>query len=547
MQQKRSWLALLAIILSFGLIAAACGSDDDAASDSSSASETSESASASASASEPAEEASDSASASASASEPAEEAAEPSILRVALQFGPDAGLAIETDDSSILVKAAVIEGLVDADAAGQPVPALAESWERIDDTTWEFALRDGVTFHDGTAFNADAVATALDYITSVEAPPRAIRGITLTTEIVDDLTVRIVTSDPDPIFPLRLSGRSMGILAPAAYDSTPTAPVGTGPFAVSDFTPPDSLTVERYNGYWGDTALLDGAEFRFLPDAGSRAAAIRAGEVDVTDGIALPDLEAIDSDESVDLIRFSLPRTASLYANTVNGPLSNIEVREAISLAIDENLIADGLLEGQFSAASSYFGPENDWAPQRVAAPADAADQAAAIVEGLSDDDRSIAIWTYGSRPELPDIATVVQAQLQAVGFDVELEVGEYTPLEARVFNAEHDMFLLSRGYYFDIPDAGSVLTSDFTCEGGYNLNLYCSDAYDALMTELTLADSTADRQALFAQAAQVLLDEYIGFPLVHDNARYAARTNVEGLVIDPFETTILTPSVSLS
>ena len=143
-------------------------------------------------------------------------------------------------------------------------------------------------------------------------------------------------------------------------------------------------------------------------------------------------------------------------------------------------------------------------------------------------------------------IATVVQAQLQAVGFSVDLEVGEYTPLEERVFNGEHDLFVLSRGYYFDIPDAGSVLTSDFTCEGGYNLNLYCSAAYDALMTELSLTDSTADRQALFAEAAQVLLDEYVGFPLVHDNARYAARTNVQGLVIDPFETTILTSSVSL-
>ena len=104
-----------------------------------------------------------------------------------------------------------------------------------------------------------------------------------------------------------------------------------------------------------------------------------------------------------------------------------------------------------------------------------------------------------------------------------------------------------SRGYYFDIADAGAVLSSDFTCEGGYNLNLYCSEAFDALIGELNAADSTADRQALFAEANQVLLDEYVGFPLVHDRARYAARTDVGGLAIDPFETTILTPQVSLN
>lgn len=530
-------LALLAMLLALALFAAACGgSDDESTTDdteadaSASASETAEADEETTEADEPAEDEGDAA----------------SILRVALQFGPDAGLAIESDDASILVKAGVVEGLVRSDASGQPVPALAESWERLDDTTWEFALRSGVTFHDGTAFDAAAVETAIAYITNVAAPPRSLGGLALTTEIVDDLTVQIITSDPDPILPLRLSSRSMGILAPAAYDSEPTAPIGTGPFAVADFNPPDSLTVERFDDYWGDTALLDGAEFRFLPDAGARAAAIRADEVDVADGIAIPDLEAVEGEADVDLIRFSLPRTASLYANTSSGAMSNPTVREAVNLALDRTAIADGLLEGQFAPARGYFGEENAWAPQ-ADVPADAADQAAALVEGLSADDRSLMIWTYASRPELADIATVAQAQLQAVGFDVEIEVGEYTPLEERVLNSEHDMFLGSRGYYFDIADAGAVFTSDFTCDGGYNLNRYCSADFDEIVTELSLADSVDDRQALFGELAQVLADEFVGFPLVHDRARYAARTDVEGLVIDPFELTLLTPQVSLA
>lgn len=549
MQETPSRLRLLALLLAvFGLVAAACSSDDES-SDDSSTDDTSESASSS----EPADDDSDDdamedGDAMEEDGEDAmEEDAAASVLRVGLQFGPDAGLTIESDDASILVKAAVVEGLVRADENGQPQPALAESWERIDDTTWQFTLRPGVVFHDGSALDAAGVATALEYISGVASPPRALGGLTLTPVVVDDLTIDIVTSDPDPILPLRLSGRSMGILAPSAYDSAPTAPIGTGPFAVADFNPPDSLTVERFDDYWGDVAQLDGAEFRFIPDAGARAAAIRADEIDVVDGIALPDLPAIEDDENIEAIRFSLPRTASLYANTTSGPMSNIAVREAISLALDETVIAEELLEGQFAPARSYFGPENPWAPQREDAPADAVEQATALVDALDAADRSIKVWTYGSRPELPDIATVVQAQLQAVGFEVELEVGEYTPLEERVFNGEHDLFLLSRGYYFDIPDAASMLTSDFTCEGGYNLSLYCSDAFDGLMTELTGADSTDARQALFAEAAQVLLDEYIGFPLVHDRARYAARSDVEGLVIDPFESVLLTSAVSLS
>ncbi|MEM9131751.1 MAG: ABC transporter substrate-binding protein [Actinomycetota bacterium] len=539
MRRSPSRLALLATILALALIAAACGGSDD---------ESTEDESTDTTEATEAEETADTETDDDVEEEAAEEDGGDNILRVALQFGPDSGLAIESDDSSILKKAGVTEGLVASDSSGAPVPQLAESWERVDDTTWEFVLRSGVTFHDGSAFDAAAVETALAYISGVASPPRALGGLTLTTEIVDDTTVRIITSDPDPILPQRLSSRAMVILAPAAYDSTPTEPWGTGPFAVTDFTPPDSLTVERYEGYWGDTPQLDGAVFRFLPDPGARAAAIRADEVDVADGIAIADLEAVGDDPDVELIRFNLPRTASLYANTSSGPMSDPAVREAVSLAVDQVALAEDLLEGQFAPAYGYFSPEIPWAPQSDPDPADATEQAAALLEGVSEENRSIKIWTYTGRPELADMATVAEAQLEAAGFDVEIEVGEYQPIEDRVLIEEsHDLFLGSRSVFFDVPDPGSLFASDFTCEGGYNLNRYCSDDFESLVTELGLADSVADREALFAEAAQVLADEFVGIPLVHDRARYAARTDVQGLDIDQFEISLLTPQVSLA
>mgnify|MGYP000031960976 CR=1 FL=1 len=570
MRQHVRTRGLWALVLALTLFAAACGSDGDT--DTTAVADTED---ASSSASAPDDDSDDDSSdedaplavdedsdedTADSASEPAEEpteepepAQEPTeepdgqqILRVAFQFAPDAGLAIESDDASTLVRAGVVESLVGANAAGQPVPELAESWERIDDTTWEFALREGVVFHDGSLLDAAVVETALNYISGVASPPRSLGGLSLTVEIVDDLTVRVVTSEPDPILPLRLSGRSMGILASAAYDATPTAVIGSGPFSITDFTPPDSLTVERFDEYWGEVALLDGAEIRFIPDAGARSAAIRAGEIDVAGGIAIPDLQAIEVDPDIDLIQFSRPRTASLYTNTGSGPMADPTVREAVNLAVDRTLIADGLLEGQFTVANSYFGPENPWAPQREAAPADAADQAAALVEGLDAESRTINIWTYTGRDELADMATVIQAQLEAVGFEVAIEVTEYGPFEERVLAGEHDLIVLSRGYYFDIADPGAMLTSDFTCEGGYNLSLYCDPDFDALMAELNATDSTEGREALAAQASQWLLDGFVGVPLVHDNARYAARTNVQGLAIDPFESVLLTSQVSL-
>ncbi|MEL6981647.1 MAG: ABC transporter substrate-binding protein, partial [Actinomycetota bacterium] len=258
MQRNLFRLAWLAVILA--LIAASCGgSDDESSTDDATDAETP---AVDEDEAEPADEEADEEEDAAAEEDEGDDASEEgdnTVLRVGLQFGPDSGLAIESDDASILVKAAVVEGLVRSDASGAPVPALAESWERIDETTWEFALRSGVTFHDGSALDAAAVETAIAYISGVAAPPRSLGGLTLTTEVVDDLTVRILTSDPDPILPLRLSSRSMAILAPAAYDSEPTAPIGSGPFMVSDFSPPDSLTVERFDDYWGDVAKLEGA------------------------------------------------------------------------------------------------------------------------------------------------------------------------------------------------------------------------------------------------------------------------------------------------
>jgi ABC-type transport system substrate-binding protein len=188
MRKKPPILAVLAMALTLAMFASACGgSDDDAAS--SSADEPTESTS---SATEPAEDDAmeddedhdDEDESDEVMTDQAMTDGEPTILRVGLQFGPDSGLAIESDDASVLVKAGVVESLVRADASGQPVPELAESWERIDDTTWQFALRPGVVFHDGSTLDAAAVETALSYISGVASPPRALGGLALTTEIV---------------------------------------------------------------------------------------------------------------------------------------------------------------------------------------------------------------------------------------------------------------------------------------------------------------------------------------------------------------------------
>ena len=474
-------------------------------------------------------------------------------LTVAVTFAPTAGLAIDTDDAITLSDSGSTEGLVSSGPDGEPEPALAESWTQIDETTWEFALRPDVSFHDGTPFTADAVVTAFEFLANSATPPRTIKGIGLAAEAIDDQTVKVVTENPDPILPLRLSSPNTGILSPAAYESEVPDPIGfgTGPFEIVDFKPEESLTVERFDDYWGETANLDGATMQFLPEASTRAAAIRAGDVDIAEGIALADLEAIEEDETISLEKFSLPRTTSIYTNTANGALSNPEVRKAMALAVDQQSIADELLEGEFAPASGYFGSENEWAPKLDIEYSP--DEAKKVLEEAgfstdgSDEGLSVNLWTYPDRPELEDIAVALQAQLEQVGFSVELTVAEYTPLETDVLAGKHDLFLVSRSYYLDIADAGAFLTSDFTCEGGYNLNAYCSEDFDAIIADLAETTELSEREPLFTAAAELLAEENVGITVAHNQASIAVSDRVDGFVPDPFERTLITSSISVS
>ncbi len=474
-------------------------------------------------------------------------------LTVAMAFAPDSGLAIDTDDALTLADSGTVEGLVASDASGEAKPALAESWTQIDPTTWGFTLRSDVTFHDGVEFNADAVVTAFEYLANSATPPRTIKGVGLAAEAVDEQTVRVTTENPDPILPIRLSSANTAILSPTAYESETPDPIGhgTGPFEITDFTPDQSLTVQRYDGYWGEPAKLAEATLRFLPDPSSRAAAVRSGEVDIAEGIALADAEAIEEDDSIELQTIALPRTTSIYTNTTSGPMSDPAVREAAELAIDNEAIAEQLLEGKFVAASNYFGPENEWLTAGDVK--NDADKAKEILEEAgfstdgSDANLTVNLSTYPDRPELEDIAVVAQAQLEEVGFTVELAVAEYSTLEPQGLGGELDLFVLSRSYYLDMADPAAFLTSDFTCEGGYNLNTFCSEEFDNIMAELTEKIEPADREPLFASAAELLAEETVGIPIVHNQAQVAVSERVEGFVADPFERTLITSSLSLS
>ena len=156
----------------------------------------------------------------------------------------------------------------------------------------------------------------------------------------------------------------------------------------------------------------------------------------------------------------------------------------------------------------------------------------------------TLRLWTYPARSELPTLATAVQAMLKAEGIETSIRVAEYNTLETDVLAGRYDLFVLSRSYLTDIPDAAGFLSSDYSCTGSYNLDRYCSPTFGTLLGSLTQTPDPAQRQQIFRAAAKQLNQDVVGVPLVASQARVGMR-NVIGFAPDPQEHYLLTPQLA--
>ncbi|WP_438874309.1 ABC transporter substrate-binding protein, partial [Streptomyces calidiresistens] len=450
-------------------------------------------------------------------------------LRVALAFPPTENLSPHGADATLLSRLGVTEGLTALDEQGVAAPALAESWTTEDELNTVFTLREAL-FHTGAPVTADAVVEALEQAVTAEPPPAALSGVELTAEAIGDREVRITTTDPDPILPQRLAAPHLAILAPGAYEEDTADPIGhgTGPFVLTSVTGSEHASLDRFEDHWDGPAAASGIEARFIADGLARGNALRSGEVDIAE--ALPVSAAATVEEGV-LRETPTARTTSLLLNTASGVLTDPELRAAIREAVDTTALAEGVYEGYADPGEGVFGPAvigDGERPEPVnrAEPADAD-----AIDGTA-----ITIATYDNRPELPEVAQVVQQQLEAAGFTVTLEVREYSRIESDALAGEFDVFVAARNTLLDTGDPLGVLTSDYTCDGGYNPALLCDSGVDGAVADAAvIADPDERREAILAAEAAVLGTDAV-VPLVHQRILHGVDPAVEDVILDPRE-----------
>ena len=257
---------------------------------------------------------------------------------------------------------------------GEFVPALATAWERIDDTTMELTLREGVTFHNGEAFTADDVVFSLNRMYQATFPPYQVRQRDRlanfeAAEKIDDFTVRVHVERPEPLFETLLNLQQVMILPedytkaltgdPAVaenddYEAFSLAPVGTGPYRIAEFRPGERIVYERFEDFWGEAAPLERATVIRIPETASRITALKTGEADIVTNIAPDQLALIDADPALSHVGSATALFHVMIMNANHPVIEDPRIRRAMSLAVDRDTLNEALWLGRAVVPSTH-------------------------------------------------------------------------------------------------------------------------------------------------------------------------------------------------
>ncbi|WP_159613046.1 ABC transporter substrate-binding protein [Glutamicibacter sp. JC586] len=465
-------------------------------------------------------------------------------ISIAHMQPPRSGLSPLSDDAFKLSRWSAAETLVNLDDSSAPVPALATSFTRVNDTTWDITLRENVHFHNGELLTAKAVAKSLQVAIDSTPVPRILNGTKLSVKVRGENQIRIITVDSDPLLPQRLSSPQLAIFAPEAYSKESVNPVGTGtgPFKITDVDGITGATLERFDDYWGEPAQATGIDVKFVPDGTARTAALSTGEADVVEAIPAGQASTVDQDL---LTEVPMPRTNTLYLNTKSGPFADPGVRAAAREAIDRSAIIASVYEDRADVAQGLLGPALPYAADFREDPEyqELLSQRAtpAKVNGVK-----ISLGTFTDRAELPEVAVILEQQLEAAGFDVQQDVREYQYIEADALDGTFDAFILSRATVLDSGDPVAYFASDFTCEGGFAISQLCDAVVDQSITTASETEAGTNRQRAIMLAEAKILGTDAAIPLLHERVLQGENAAVLSAARDPRERALITNQTSL-
>ncbi|MAU97663.1 MAG: ABC transporter substrate-binding protein [Fulvimarina sp.] len=441
------------------------------------------------------------------------------------------------------------ETLVDADASGALVPGLAREWSSSEDgLTWRFRLRPNVEFHDGTGLDAAKATASLNRALS-HPGILSLAPIADITADGDDVVVRL--EKPFAPLPALMANYATMILAPASFaeDGSTVAVIGTGPFRITFVAPPISLEVERFSDYWGEPALIETASYMSASRAEARALMVESGDTDLAVTLDPAGIRQLSPLDDVEVEVVPIPRTIALKLNLARPQLAEAKARRALSLAIDREGIAAGILGFPEAAATQLFPPTlEDWHSDSLAPLSTNFSEAKSLLAELGwepgpdgilmrDGKRfELTLRTFPNRPELPLIAAAVQDQWRQIGVDLNVSVGNSSDIPAGHQDGSLDVALYARNYGLT-PDPIVNAADDFGSGGGDwgAMNWDSPKVAEALAAALETTDEAARADAVESVIESVQAELPV-IPIAWYQQTVAHPKALQGVVVDPLE-----------
>ena len=461
---------------------------------------------------------------------------------------------IVTDGESFKVTQNLFETLLNFGEQDTTIhPGLAKEWTVSDDgLTYTFQLQEGVKFHDGTDFNADAVikninrwkgGTAEDfyYFNSMFKA----EGEDVIKEVTadGDHTVIFTLSRPQAPFLKNLAMSPFGIASPTAFEAAGDKfgdnPVGTGPFKFTEWKRNDSITIEKYADYWKEgLPKLDKVIFRSIPDNSARLNALTAGEIDLADGINPSDGVQIEGNAALQLIERPSMNIGYLGLTNTRAPFDNKLVRQAVNYAINKEEIVNAFFEGRAQVAANPMPPSISGYNEAIEPYPYDPEKAKALLAEAGYDGKEIELWAMPvPRPYMPDgakVAEVIQKNLEDVGMKSKIVTFEWATYLDKAKDGEADAFML--GWTGDNGDADNFIYTllDKDNIGSNNYAYYSNDEVHELLIKAQSEIDENVRNDLYKKAQEIIHEDAPWVPLAHSTPLLAAKAEVKGFLPHP-------------
>ncbi|GGA36310.1 ABC transporter substrate-binding protein [Paenibacillus physcomitrellae] len=472
--------------------------------------------------------------------------------------------SIVTDGESLKIVHQVFDSLLEyKEGTTEVEPALAEKWEiSVDGLTYTFTLRQGVKFHDGTDFNADAVVfnfkrwsdpnseykfegDSFDYYDSMFGPDgsRVIKDVTAK----DDHTVVFTLNQPQAPFLQNLAMTCFGIASPAAIkekkENFKNEPVGTGPFVFKEWKRNDSITLEKNPNYWKEgLPKLNKVIVRSIPDNSARFNALQNGEIDLMEDVNPDDLTLLEANTSLQKIERPPFNVAYIGFNTKKKPFDDPKVRVALNYAVNKQGLIDAFFAGQAEPAVNPMPPTLWGYNDQIQDYTYDLDKAKQLLADAGYPDGLPGEYTFYampvSRPYMPDgkkVAEAIQADFAKIGVKVNIESPEWaTYLDDTKAGEKDDLYML--GWTGDNGDPDNFIYTllDKDAIPGNNRGFYVNEDLHKILIEAQKETDQNKRSDLYKQAQAMIHDDAPWIPLVYTTPILAAKANLKGFVPNP-------------